>query len=389
MFATQFVPHFTNLSKLDLIAKSSSLELDLLPLSSSLPHLTDLYLQSYTLENIESLKTCRYLSSLHFSCCKGLELSFLTKELCLPELCTFDIFDCGGLSTSSFAALAHAPNLRVLKLFAAFRFDNDCLWHLEKMVHLRKLELSFTDITGDSESLKTVIQKLIHLEELEFSQCAIGGQGAIAGALYTPHSRLRVLKLGSCKLVDDDLNGIGALKNTLEDLNLGFNGELTNEALVHCKDLVKLKKLNLLHCDGINDLSPLKYCLNLEDLDLESCTGLTDDSFRVFSEEPNSFPNLRVLDLSACRKLSEKAFEHLSKNNNLVHQLKELNATGMTKILVASTSSPIVRNHLCQLKGLRKLHGVIADDEYGWATKEEIKVMEELVRRLKNLEELK
>ena len=48
---------------------------------------------------------------------------------------------------------------------------------------------------------------------------------------------------------------------------------------------------------GIDDVSPLKDCLNLEELDVGARKGLTDDSFKVFSEDPTSFPSLRVLRL--------------------------------------------------------------------------------------------
>ena len=127
------------------------------------------------------------------------------------------------------------------------------------MIHLRKLDLSHSRIVGDSRLLKDLMQDLFQLEELNLCGCRIGNQGAIAGALYSTHSRLRVLNLCNCNLVDDDLNGIGALKNTLEVLQLEGNDNLTNEALVHCKGLVMMKSLKLRSCSGINDLSPLQY----------------------------------------------------------------------------------------------------------------------------------
>ena len=122
----------------------------------------------------------------------------------------------------------------------------------------------------------------------------------------------------------------------------------------------------------------LKGCLKLEELDVSRCSGLTDDSFKVLSEEPNSFPNLRVLDVSGCNKLTEKVFEHLSNNNHLVYQLKELNLerTSASNIL---SSSPTTRNNICQLKGLRQLcfavHSVNSDS-----------LKMELIQGLKNLE---
>ena len=152
------------------------------------------------------------------------------------------------------------------------------------------------------------MEKLFQLEELVVNGFPIGNQGAIAGAVYNAANCrfLRVLKLSACDLVDDDLTGIGALKNTLEELNLSCNRRLSNNALVSCSDLVNLKRLNLYACWGLDDLSPLKdFCLNLEDLNVRDCVALEDDSFKVFSETPNSFPKLRVLSFSCCEKLTE------------------------------------------------------------------------------------
>ena len=242
------------------------------------------------------------------------------------------------------------------------------------MVHLRKLDLGHSKIFGDSRSLQTLMQNLFQLEDLNLSGCPdIGGQGGIASALYSTHSRLRVLNLKYCELVDEDLNGIGKLENTLEVLDLSHNDNLTNEGLMHCKDLVKLKKLNLRGCHGITDLSPLKDCLNLEKLDVSDCEGLTDNSFRVFSEDPNSVPHLCVLDLAFCYMLSEKAVAYLSKNNHLVYQLKELDVLGISHIVLSSA-----RNNLYQLKGLQRLLGGSELTQHA----------NELMRNLKNLEKL-
>ena len=75
------------------------------------------------------------------------------------------------------------------------------------MVHLRKLNLNQSGIVGDSRLLKTLMQNLFQLEELNLGHCHIGNQGAIAGALYSTHSRLRVMNFHWCTLVDDDLIG--------------------------------------------------------------------------------------------------------------------------------------------------------------------------------------
>jgi len=379
LFATQFVPNFPNLRKLELSTLNESQELDLLPLSSSLPLLTDLDLKRYNLKNTESLKNLFHLSLLRFAWCQISDLSFLTQANNLPHLTELLFKKCEGLSTSSFASLVHTPKLHVLTLCST-DFNSGCLQYLEDLVHLRELDLSYTRIVGDSRVLKTLMQNLFQLEELNVSGCRIGDQGAIVGAIYSTHSRLRYLNFSECGLVDDDLNGIEALKNTLEVLDLGGNENLTNEGLRNFNDLVKLKKLNLRFCHGISDLSPLKDCMKLEALYVSSCNGLNDDSFKVFSEEPNSFPNLHVLELSRCSQLTGKVFEHLSKNNHLVHQLKELNVRRLSKIVLSSTTA---RNNICQFKGLRRLVGFLSKSE---SDQNEIK--SELMKQLRNLEDI-
>ena len=385
LFVTQLVSNFPNLRKLNLFGQKwfySANVLDLLSLSSSLPLLKDLSIGQLDLENTESLNNLVHLSALQFTRCKDLELSFLTHENSLPELTTLCVNYSDGLSTSSFASLSYVPNLQVLEA-SQTDFDNDGLQYLENMVHLRKLDLSRTKIAGDSRSLKTLMQNLLQLEDLNVCGCRdLGDQGAIAGALYSTHSRLRVLNLSICNLVNEDLNGIGALKNTLEVLDLGSNSKLTNEALVHCRDLATLKILNLHQCSGITNLSPLKECLNLEELDVSSCRRSSDDLFKVFSEDPESFPNLSVLDLSDCQRLSGNVFEHLSNNNHLVYQLKELRVQGMCKII---SWSPDARDNICQLKGLRRLMGFLDSES---SDSHQNKLTRELTRSLKNVEYL-
>ena len=69
---------------------------------------------------------------------------------------------------------------------------------------------------------------------------------------------------------------------------------------------------------------------------------------------------------------------HLARNNHLVYQLKKFAVTGMSNML---SSSSTARNNLCQLKGLRTLVGA--------ATNAANELTTELIRRLKNLDEMK
>ena len=393
LFASQFVSKFPNLETLILTARakdhfrSVKEELDLCPLSSSLPLLTDMTLEYFILTDIGSLKELSRLSLLSINACElpDSSLSFLAQENSLPRLTTLRIIgDYFRLSNVSFASLSHASNLHVLKIKETM-FNNSCLKYLNNMIHLRSLDLSESEITGVRRPMNALMQNLFQLEELNLHFCRIGGQGAIAGALYSTHSRLRVLNLSSCGLVDGDLKGIGALKNTLEVLDLGSNLGLTSGGLMHCSNLVKLRKLDLRTCNSINDLSPLKDCVNLEELDVAICIRLTDDSFKVFSEEPTSFSNLRMFRVSSGEKLTGKVLEHLANNHHLVYQLRDLDVGGMSKIL---TSSATARNSLCQLKGLRRLRGVASRSCLASPVSEsdQNKLKGELMQSLKNLE---
>ena len=146
---------------------------------------------------------------------------------------------------------------------------------------------------------------------------------------------------------------------------------------------LKLKVLNLEGCEGVTDLSPLKHCLNLEELNVSYCSGLTDDSFKIFSAEdpvsPLPFLKLRILDLQCCNRLTDNVFEHLSKNNHLVYRLEELNVRRLARGLV---SSPIARNNIYQLKGLRRLIGFFGG-------RESESDRSDLLDHLKNLEVLR
>ena len=113
---------------------------------------------------------------------------------------------------------------------------------------------------------------------------------------------------------------------------------------------------------------------------VSNCIELSDDSFKVFSQVPNSFPYLRVLNLSSCQKLTEKVFEHLSKNNHLVYQLMELNIGRLYDIV---SSSSTARENLCRLKGLR----ILKATRYGISKENQSKLTVELMRRLMNLDE--
>ena len=372
--AVKLVPRFTNVRKLTM-GPYDDPELDLHPLCSSLPLLSDLFLKGFTIKNTESLKNLGRLSSIEFSLCSIPDLNFLEDQsngtAAFPQLRTLWISDWRNRLISSFASLVHAPNLEALSI-TSDAFNNGCLKYLENMVHLRKLDLRSCDIQGDL-SLKRLLQSLAGLEELDLSGCSIGNECAILQALYNRHSQLRVLNLDSCELVDADLKGIGALKNSLEELVLSSNEELTTEALVHCSGLKRLKSLRLGFCDGVDDLSPLGGCVNLGNLDVTYCSQLTDDSFKIFSEEPNSFPNLQSLEICTASKLTGKTLEHLSKNNHLVYQLKDLHFN--MKLTNVLESSETARNNICKLQGLRKL------DKAGSAKTE-------LMRRLKNIEQM-
>ena len=151
----------------------------------------------------------------------------------------------------------------------------------------------------------------------------------------------------------------------------------------------------------VTDISFLSSLTNLEILVLNSCKGLTDDSFSVFSMKSNSddggntitqllpFPNLSELNLKDCTGISDVTFRHLFENPNLRHGLRVLELGGEESNSSKLTQQGVL-NYISQMTGLRKLCGIFTLDKKKQSTHMRQMAMERSKLRkeyLRNLEE--
>ncbi|XP_064188668.1 leucine-rich repeat-containing protein 31 [Anguilla rostrata] len=222
---------------------------------------------------------------------------------------------------------------------------------LGKKLESHSLNLGHCDLTAtDVLELATLLPFLSQLEEMDLSWNDLCGGSLKALAIHLRHvSRLRMLRLSSCRLTADDLTALGEALGylpLLEVVDLSWNagvggnlqrlisglqpGNTVKELhLVECQltaadaqalggALSMLPSLELLdlsanrHLEGgLCELAPqLKGSLGLKVLRMRMC-GLRQDSLQTLGEAIQFLPALEQLDLS-CNQGASGGFAQMS-----------------------------------------------------------------------------
>ena len=180
-------------------------------------------------------------------------------------------------------------------------------------------------------SLKDVMVGIPNLEVLDISGCYNVRDDALRHALAHELPRLTSLNLSLCKqITDNTVQRMSQYLKNLEVLELGGCANLTSSGLLLLAwELRKLKVLNLRSCrcisdQGIGHLAGINRnmgphgALALEELVLQDCQKLTDQSLKYMSV---GLTSLRVLNLSFCSGVSDSGLRYLAK----MPTLRELN----------------------------------------------------------------
>lgn len=188
--------------------------------------------------------------------------------------------------------------------------------------------------TADVRELVALLPFLPDLETLDISWNDLVG-GTLHSITEQMHlvSKLKSLRLGSCRLTTDDVRALGeALKviPNLEELNLSWNSNVGgNLPLIFQKFQAgsNIQRLELVDCaltseDGVFVGQLLPMLQNLEVLDL-SINRNIGGSLNSIAQGLKSASNLKVLKLQSCG-LSQKSVKLLDAAFRFLHNLRKL-----------------------------------------------------------------
>ncbi|CAI0554512.1 unnamed protein product [Linum tenue] len=294
-----------------------------------------------------------------------------------PSLTSLHVEECGPLN--DLPNLANLQNLTQLKLthIGVVEISGlgelralETMWisdypSLKSLVGLENLLLLHTLFVGRCEKLERLpsVANLIKLKDLTVCQCPFLVEIQGLGDLGETLSRMEIENCPNFASLD----GLGLL-GSLEALTL-TEQSFGEKPFPELSSLVNLKRLDIIRY-SITKLPDLSGLNNLEELNLEECTGLVEvkgmegleslTQLRLFgccliTEMPDlsGLNNLEILDLSYCEGLTEvKGVEGLGsltmlfmfdcssvkKLGNLsgLRKLKELQIEGCTKLTKVS-----------------------------------------------------
>lgn len=270
------------------------------------------------------------------------------------------------------------PQLESLNLSGCYNLSDSALDTAfnRDIPSLKVLNLSLCkDVTDNS--LGRIATHCKNLESLELGGCTkITNTGLLL--ISWGLKRIRSLNLRSCWQISDHgighLTGINSQPNTgaktLEEISLQDCQKLTDESLKHISEgLSNIQKINLSFCVSVTDtgLKSLSRIPTLQELNLRSCDNVSDIGVGFLAEGGSS--SLSHLDVSFCDRVSDSAMAHV--------------ATGLSNLRCLSLSS-------CQItdagiakvtKDLSRLHTL----NIGQCTKLTDKSLEVIANQLKSL----
>ncbi|XP_070099325.1 leucine-rich repeat-containing protein 31 isoform X4 [Equus przewalskii] len=223
--------------------------------------------------------------------------------------------------------------------------------------------------TADMREMVALLPFLPDLEELDISwNDFIGGTLHLITQQMHLVSKLKILRLGSCRLTTDDVRALGdAIKviPQLEELNLSWNGKVGGNLpllLQNFQEGSKIQTLELVDCaltseDGAFVGRLLPVLQNLEVLDL-SINGNIGGSVNSIAQGLKSTSNLKVLKLHSCG-LSQKSVKLLAEASIHLPALEIFdlswnkcvggNLSLLLETLKLSTSLQVLRLSSCSL----------------------------------------
>ncbi|EFJ31715.1 hypothetical protein SELMODRAFT_87311 [Selaginella moellendorffii] len=276
----------------------------------------------FTVAGIVALaRNCSALVELDLRCCNSLGDLELAAVCQLGSLRKLDLTGCYMISDAGLGCLAAGcKKLQVVVLKGCVGISDAGLCFLaSNCKELTTIDVSYTEITDDGVRC---LSNLPSLRVLNLAACSNVGD---AGLTRTSTSLLE-LDLSCCRSVTNV--GISFLsKRSLQFLKLGFcspvkkRSQITGQLLEAVGKLTQIQTLKLAGCEIAGD--GLRFvgscCLQLSDLSLSKCRGVTDSGMASIF---HGCKNLRKLDLTCCLDLTEITAYNIARSSAGLVSLK-------------------------------------------------------------------
>lgn len=176
-------------------------------------------------------------------------------------------------------------------------------------------------LSAKPKRINKLLRKLPDIMSFSMSFCVLKSEKCIFHTFATPLSNITELDLSLCyNLSDNCIKWISKMMKEINRLAIRGNLKITNNSLFFMScNLTKLKYLSIARSGSISDMGlwwltgQCKHSNSgndeLEHLNLDHCSKITDASLRFISE---GLHNIRVLSLSNCKELTDTGFSNFA-----------------------------------------------------------------------------
>eukprot|EP01117_Protostelium_nocturnum_P020047 TRINITY_DN8855_c0_g1_i2.p1 TRINITY_DN8855_c0_g1~~TRINITY_DN8855_c0_g1_i2.p1 ORF type:complete len:848 (+),score=159.19 TRINITY_DN8855_c0_g1_i2:317-2860(+) len=258
---------------------------------------------------------CPNLEYLDISRCKDVTVS-IGK---LAEKCTkmkgFCLSGCLAIPEQAILTIINkCPDLESLELGLMYKATNEVISSLTKgCLNLKKLNLQRCDQISD-ESLYS-LSHLSEMDTLNLQESRVTDKTLKELMQMLP--RIQKLNISNCKNLNcDPLDIISRYYNSLESLSFQWGSKFSLTSLPSLTKRGKccLKKVDFRECKSITDefiCALASFCPKLEELWLDSCSKLSDQSVNKISQ----FCSIKVLRLTGIFRITDASIMHLAIHN--------------------------------------------------------------------------
>ena len=267
----------------------------------------------------ELVHHCKGLVSVNLTGCVNIKAESMKEIVKCPKLQILSCKNCTQITENVFEELT--DKLMKLDLSDCDQITDSAVRNIaKKSIELKTLKLSGTEITDKSIDEITTCPKL---EELKLSGCEKISDCAII-TLAKHCSNLIRLDLSNCNVTPSafDLSSVPSHHfHNLQELNLQSCKNVTDETLSRISAYSQnLISLNLSNCNEITDSGLEKIaekCHLIQKLILDSCVKVTDKSIKFVTQ---GCPLLRKINLSRCQ-ITDSSLDALSSRCQKIEEL--------------------------------------------------------------------